>query len=153
MWRNVTWAYEVNDDKEVLMSIYQNGSRPDLKLTEATVQEIQLELIRRTNYNFFEGQRVAADLQRQPNLWRGVLLTRPGSSQVSGLITLRDLEDNIWNADTLYILATDEAAAQRLAELGETWQADDIVIHTMEATGLAVGDSRPPGPLVTMWWD
>jgi hypothetical protein len=47
-------------------------------LRQATVQDIQLELIRRTTFNTFDGERVCEILKRHRNLWRAVLFDRPG---------------------------------------------------------------------------
>ena len=47
-------------------------------LGDATVQEIQLELIRRTRFNAFDGERVTASLIRHRELWMAVLLDRQG---------------------------------------------------------------------------
>src|SRR5436305_1571424 len=46
-------------------------------LRDATVQEIQLELIRRTRFNAFDGERVLASLLEHRDLWLAVLLDRP----------------------------------------------------------------------------
>lgn len=85
---------------------------PPLTLRDATVQDIQLELIRRTKFNTFDGEQVCELLARYRGHWRAVLLDRPGVPNykvpshllTSGLIKLRDLDDNIWNADTLFVL-------------------------------------------------
>ena len=85
---------------------------PDLLLRNATVQEIQLELIRRTSFNALDGEKVYASLLRNRGLWLACLLDRPGLPDyqtprqllTSGLIKLRDLADNFWNADHLFIL-------------------------------------------------
>ena len=82
---------------------------PSLFLRDASVQEIQLELIRRTHFNAFEGERIYASLMKHRSLWLAVLLDRPGMANhdepglllISGLIKLRDLPDNLWNADIL----------------------------------------------------
>jgi hypothetical protein len=80
-----------------------------ISLRDATVQDIQLELIRRTRFNDFDGEKVCASLLRHRDLWRAALLDRPGVPNYAeptillagGLIKLRDLSDDIWNADTL----------------------------------------------------
>jgi len=128
-------------------------------LTEATVQEIQLELIRRHEHNNFYGEEVAADLMAHQEWWDAVLMDVLGlASQYgipgAGLIKLRDLPYNLWNVDTLYVLATDEDSARRLAELGDQWLADSAIVHDEEDTGRALGTSGVRGRrLVTMWWD
>ena len=47
-------------------------------LREATVQEIQLELIRRTKFNAFDGERIHASLMKHRTYWQAVLLDRRG---------------------------------------------------------------------------
>lgn len=49
-----------------------------LRLRDATVQDIQLELIRRTTFNALDGERVCASLLKHRQLWTAVLLDRPG---------------------------------------------------------------------------
>ena len=94
-----------------LAAIKRNATMNDsLLLREATVQEIQLELIRRTTFNAFDGERIYASLMKHRAYWQAVLLDRPGLANyqkpgrllMSGLIKLRDLDDNLWNADQLF---------------------------------------------------
>ena len=113
---------------------------PDLLLRNATVQEIQLELIRRTSFNALDGEKVYASLLRNRGLWLACLLDRPGLPDyqtprqllTSGLIKLRDLADDFWNADHLFILTeTREQARQMKAIIdeedwgGEVWLTED----------------------------
>lgn len=119
-----------------------------LSLIQATVQDIQLELIRRQQFNNFDGERVVADLLTHRDWWQAVLMDG------LDLIKLRDLNDNIWHTDTLYILATDARNAYRLAELAEDWEADTVEVYEREATGQRLGDSGiEEQRLVEMWWD
>ena len=79
----------------------------------------------------FDGERVYASLLQHRDLWLAVLLDRPGianyaeptSLLMSGLIKLRDLPDDCWNADTLYILTTSHTQAEELARIAhdEDW--------------------------------
>jgi hypothetical protein len=131
-----------------------------LLLTEATVQEIQLELIRRTRYNAFDGERVAAALNAHPDLWEAVLLDRPGVAQpgqlpTAGLIKLRDLSSNHWNADTLYILCPDPARARLLGAIIETedWGGMVRVLDNEAAVERALGGTGRPHAIVEVWWD
>lgn len=49
---------------------------------------------------------------------------------------------------------TREDSAHRLAELGDQWLADSVIVHDEEDTGRALGTSGVWGRrLVTMWWD
>lgn len=135
----------------------------DLLLREATVQEIQLELLRRTTFNALDGERVLASLEKHRQLWLAALLDRPGRPNyakpkhllTSGLIKLRDLDDNIWNADMLYILTRTRKAAKELARIadeeewcGEVWTCDD-----QDELDDALGSGRQEYGLVTVWWD
>jgi hypothetical protein len=118
------------------------------RLTEATVQEIQLELIRRHQHNYFEGEDVAEDLMAHREWWEAVLMDTSAR-----LIKLRDLEKNLWNVDTLYILATNEHSARRLAKLGERWSADSVTVYDEEETNWELGGGIEEQRLVTVWWD
>src|SRR5258708_970004 len=95
-----------------------------MRLRDATVQDIQLELIRRTKFNTFDGERVCELLHTHRGLWRAVLSDQPGVPNyimpgtllTSGLIKRRDLEYNIWNADKLFVLTKTAADARALAD-------------------------------------
>ena len=130
-------------------------------LTEATVQEIQLELIRRTQYNAFDGERIFATLQAHRDLWEAVLLDsfglsrRGGGLPPSGLIKLRDLSGNYWNVDTLYVLCPDAASARQLGEMAETEGWGEMVqVHDDEKeVQSALGGTGRPHAIVSVWWD
>src|SRR5580658_8239217 len=108
-------------------------------LREATVQEIQLELIRRTKFNAFDGERIYASLMKHRAYWQAVLLDRPGLANyqkprhllMSGLIKLRDLDDNIWNADKLFILNAKRKQAVQLARIieEEDWGGEKPILY------------------------
>jgi hypothetical protein len=123
-----------------------------LPLTEASVQEIQLELIRRKQFNSFDGRKIVASLRRHRSLWRAVLMDRSGGLD---LIKLRDLSDNYWNVDELFIMTDTYSQAcelQRIAE-DEQWQADTTQLTESEsARSRALGTSQP-GFIVSFWWD
>lgn len=136
---------------------------PELLLRDATVQEIQLELIRRTRFNDFHGDRVCELLNRYHGHWRAVLLDRPGAPNYNrpghlltgGLIKLRDLKDNIWNADTLYVLTHTPAQAQELAAAFEEagMGAMPQLYDDRAETDMALGTGRREYGLLTVWWD
>ena len=127
-----------------------------IPLATATVQDIYLELIRRSEHNAFHGERVLADLLAHRQDWQAVLFDTYGLGTDRGLparlIKLRDMASNDYNADTLYILAVHEEAAQRLATLAESWGGEPR-IYSQEETERALGTSRTNGRLVQMWWD
>ena len=104
-----------------------------VSLREASVQEIQLELIRRTSFNALNGESVIASLLKHRTLWQAALLDRPGLPNysepgfllIAGLIKLRDLPYNFWNADTLFILTPTRQAAEQLASLRSSSLPDE----------------------------
>ena len=64
------------------------------KISEA--QQLQLDVIAKTNFNSFNGREIAAWLKENHKMWRTVLLPLD-------FISLRDLDAGHWHADTLYI--------------------------------------------------
>lgn len=130
------------------------------RLGEASCQEIQLELIRRLRFNAFDGARVAAALLEHRDLWQAVMMDRvsisnPGRLPALGMVKLRDLPDNDWNVDTLYILTRDQAAAEKLAEIFNMrkWGGMVSVHAEPEDVDNALGGAEPGQAIVTIWWD
>lgn len=134
-----------------------------LALGEATVQDIQLELLRRTRFNDLDGARLCDSLQKHRSLWKAVLLDRPGLANfhgqgmllTSGLIKLRDLSRNIWNADQLFILTPSPEDARALATIAtdEDWGGEVTVHEDRRATDMALGFGRQTYGLLSIWWD
>ncbi len=134
-----------------------------LTLRDASVQDIQLELIRRTSFNAFNGERIYASLLRHRDLWLACLLDRPGVVnyakrtllRTAGLIKLRDLPDNYWNADDLFILTATHEQARQLARIAEEedWAGEIRVVEDQEEIDNALGTGRDEYGLVTIWWD
>ena len=134
-----------------------------LPLREASVQDIQLELLRRTSFNALDGERVCASLLKHRQLWSAALLDRPGVANyaepslllMGGLIKLRDLPDNIWNADTLFILTPTRREAEQLAQIAqdEDWGGEVQVFKELAETYRALGTGRQEYGLLSIWWD
>jgi len=135
-----------------------------LLLRKATVQEIQLELIRRTSFNAFDGERIYASLMKHRAYWQAVLLDRPGLANyqkprhllMMGLIKLRDLDDNLWNADQLFILTATREQAVQLARIieEEDWGGEKpIVYDDQEEIDSSLGVGRQEYGLLSIWWD
>ena len=129
-------------------------------LKAATVQDIQLELIRRTTHNEMNGERLVRSLVAHRDLWESVILdrmafSRPGKLPVSGLIKLRDLAYNFWNVDTLYVLTPDAASAKSLAKVAkkDKWGGMLSVHADQEDVDSALGSGREERAVVVVWWD
>src|SRR4051794_18433526 len=134
-----------------------------LSLRDASVQEIQLELLRRTSFNALDGERIVASLRKHRDLWLAALLDRQGLPDyekphrllTSGLIKLRDLDGNFWNADTLFLLTRKRSQARRLAQIAEEedWAGEVYVVEDQEEIDRALGTGRQEYGLLTVWWD
>ena len=127
-------------------------------LPEATVQEIQLELIRRTRFDAFDGERVVADLLAHRDLWTAAMMdrfcfSRPGKLPSIGLIKLRDLADNFWNVDTLYVLTPDGKTASQLAQIADNWGGEARVHDAVDEVEEALGAYGMEAAVVSVWWD
>lgn len=134
-----------------------------LLLRNATVQEIQLELIRRTRFNAFDGERIYAGLIKHRAYWQAVLLDRPGVPNYQkpghlpmlGLIKLRDLDDDFWNADHLFILTAKREHAAHLARTieEEDWGGEKPILYDQDDIDSALGIGRQECGLLSIWWD
>jgi hypothetical protein len=133
-------------------------TKPALLLRDATVQEIQLELIRRSRPGEFPGERVVADLTAHPELWEAAMMdtfcfSNSGKLPRIGLIKLRDLPENFWNADSLYILTPDVASARALVEIAEHWGGMVLLHDDLEEVQGALGGTGHDQAVVSVWWD
>src|SRR5262249_50372364 len=105
-----------------------------------------------------------ASLMKHRAYWQAVLLDlpgeanyqRPGHLLMSGLIKLRDVDDNIWNADQLFILTAKREQAVQLARIieEEDWGgAQPVVYSNHEEMDSALGTGRQEHGLLSIWWD
>ncbi|MCE7987509.1 MAG: hypothetical protein DYG89_40605 [Caldilinea sp. CFX5] len=129
-------------------------------LTEATVQEIQLELIRRIQFNAFDGEEVVDSLQRHRNLWLAAVMESSYGSGIhhlsgAGLLKLRDLPLNIWHVDTLYVLMENAQKAHEFARIidEEGWGEEIQIIEDENEVQRALGGGEPGHAIVSVWWD
>ena len=119
--------------------------------------------MRRTRFNALDGERVCASLLRHRDLWTAALLDRPGVPNyaepgrllMAGLIKLRDLPDNFWNADTLFVLTPTRQAAEELARFieQEDWGGEVYIYDKQDEIDRALGTGRQEYGLLSVWWD
>ncbi len=138
---------------------------PDPTLAELSVQDIELELIRRRRFNAFDGARIADSLERHSQLWLAAHMDRFGLGRTAhpdwfpqgSLIKLRDLRSNRWNVDTLVVLTADIGGAGELANIArvENWCADELAVQedTEEEIAAALGRSSLGFGVFSAWWD
>lgn len=116
--------------------------------TVTKIQAIQLDLMRRSSYNDFEGEQVASDLLNHRRLWCAAILDRLGDD---ALIKLRDIDENYWNADTVYLLSSG-ADDRNLTRLARTWHADAVYWVNAADAGQMLGTSDN-FRILEVWWD
>jgi hypothetical protein len=114
-------------------------------------QEFQLELIARTNFNFCNGKRVAELLRENRHMWRAAMMPLD-------LLSLRDMDDGSWHADTLYIYVQEGYQSQLEELVREQFHADEVqwiggatavdMLGTNE-DGLA----KKSHVILSVWWD
>lgn len=131
------------------------------RLGDATVQEIQLEMFRRSVASNFDVDGFIAVLLDNRELWRGAISDRLGVNegghwlQPSSLIKLRDIDQNTWNADALYVLCPDRAAGDALiAKLPmERFACMATVDADARVVDRALGGEEDGVVIVRFWWD
>ena len=133
-----------------------------LLLTQASVQEIMLELIRRRRFNDFRGPRVVASLRRHRDLWRACLFRSDGLPPKDGamlgamsLFNLRDIPDDRWNADSLYVSCDTADQARAVLELAKAdrWHADATALHDDALQVSSTLADSGPAAVAEFWWD
>jgi len=119
---------------------------PAKKISEA--QQIQLDIIAKTNFNFFHGERIAKWLAENHKMWRAVLLPLD-------FISLRDLGDGHWHADTLYIYPEDGWQFELEEVMKEQFSADETRWIGGETAVDMLGDSEVSDKsyvILEAWW-
>lgn len=115
-----------NTSLETQASVYMASGLPPV-----TPQELVLKLIELSRFNQFDGPTIARDLMKHRELWDAALLhgDPPG-------LTLRDLDSNYYNADTLVLLTSVERY-EALKTVVTEWMADTLSVY--DAKGLQTG--------------
>lgn len=109
-------------------------------------QRIVLNLMKRSSYNEFDGERVVRDLNSEADLWNAAYMLADGAP----LLPLRDLPEGYHNVSTLYLMSSG-LNDEKLVALARTWRADEVEwLPDDEATQL-MGGGR--GHVLRVWWD
>jgi hypothetical protein len=130
----------------------------DRLLKDATVQELNLELMKRGSFNSFDGEKIVKSLQDHPDLWIGAMMVQESVGE-QDLISLRDMNNpkygyDAWNIGTLFISAKQgkEKELEQLAKSDE-WSADEIDYIKPDKLGSMLGTGRPTFQVLRVWWD
>lgn len=134
-----------------------DSTQSEKSLAEMTVQDIYLELIRRTQFNEFDGEKVYGSLMLHRDLWQAVIMESAfgAGMEPAGLMKLRDISQDFWHVDTLYILTADSATAHKFVEIieAEGWAEEITIYDDEEDVQEAFGDSGAQGAIISIWWD
>jgi hypothetical protein len=84
-----------------------------------------------------------------------VAVSNPGHLTALGMRKLRDLPQDDWNVDTLYILTRNRANADRLAKIFNLLDWGGMVdVHAdYDDVDSALGGAQPKQSVVSIWWD
>lgn len=134
-------------DVKIEFTISPVLQQAEKKISEA--QNFQLEVIARTNFNSFNGKRIAEWLRENRRMWRSVLLPLD-------FISLRDMADGHWQADTLYIYPEDGYGFTLEEILKEQFRADETQWIGGESAMDMLGTSEIEDTsyvILSAWWD
>lgn len=131
---------------------------------EKNIQDIQFELMEHASFNNFDGRQVVASLKKNPDLWKGVVMDRADycteshdgfAGPIINLIKLRDIGENYWNVDTLFVLPKGgkEDELEKLANA--EWGADEVGwVGGKEAAGMLGASSlKNDKQILRVWFD
>ena len=135
------------------------------ELADFSVQELQFELMRRASGDGYNANKMIAFLLEHQPLWDAVLMDRihlfwnsaVRSIKLPALYKLRDLPDNYWNVDKLYVLTPDEASRDALIAAGrerELWGISLEIFSAAKCQRMLTRCHLPESYRVfTNWWD
>lgn len=112
-------------------------------------QQALFALYRKSSFNSFDGDQVVDDLIAHPDWWQAAHMPSDGHA-------LRDLPDDFYHVDTLYLLAA-SGHESKLEALAHTWNADEVDWLPPEQAGKHLGEgsarTRTPRLVLRVWWD
>ena len=120
---------------------------PSKKISEA--QRIQLEVISHTNFNLFDGRKITKLLEENHRMWQSVLMPLD-------FISLRDMQNGRWHADTLYIYPEDGYQFELEELVREQFNADEIHWTAGSDAVDMLGTTEAEDKLYVIlqaWWD
>jgi hypothetical protein len=134
---------------DIKPSFIISTSSQQIPKTISDAQKIQLDVIARTNFNFFDGKRIVELLKENYGMWRAVLMPLD-------LISLRDMEEGRWHADTLYIYPEDGYQFQLEELVREQFNADEIQWIASSTAVDLLGTTEVEHKsqvILSVWWD
>jgi|SRR5450759_1859077 len=108
-------------------------------------QELQFELMKKASFNNFHAEQVIRDLKANTHLWDAALMDQPN------LIKLRDLPEDIWNVNTLYILTG--IKSDQLSELARLWNPSSLRWIEGDEASIRLGAYVSGDYILCIWWN
>lgn len=137
------------------------------------VQRLNFRLMELASFNRYDGPKVVKDLLDHRELWQACIMDRGSYSEASiinkiessyfiNLIKLRDMSrdcvkrlgEQIWNIDTLFILAPKSLEKKKeLLKLSKTWLADEVKWMEPKRASYYLGGAPKGTKILQVWWD
>jgi len=116
------------------------------------LQKLQLDIIAHTSFNSLDGRKIKELLLENCQLWRAVII------HGKEFLLLRELENDIWMADTIYILARVGSESQLEELVTENFEADEVHWVRDEMALVLFRNmenylEQNPPPVLSVWWD
>jgi len=126
--------------------------RTDPELNISKIQDLQLKVIAHITHNNCDGRKIEKLLRENHRLWRAVMMPN------KQLYPLRDMEDGLWSADTLYMLPREGKESELEELVKEQFNADEInwigSDQSLELLGYWKKDNVQNSKLLlSVWWD
>jgi hypothetical protein len=109
-----------------------------MKISDA--QKLQLDVIRSVRFNAFDGEKIARDLEANPEAWVSAIM-------IPDLVALRDLPENVFNVCTLFVYTKTPRA---FLHVFQDWNCDEA--ESLGTGGLGTSPLLP-GSILRFWWD
>ena len=128
------------------------GKQTNSGLGITEIQDLQLQIIALTSHNNFVGRKINKLLRENRHLWRAVMMPP------IELYPLRDMEEGLWVADTLYLLPQEGKEFELEELVNEQFNADEITWiggdQALDLLGYWDNDVvLNPRLILSVWWD
>lgn len=115
------------------------------------IQTLIAELIKESSFNNFDGQECVDALLECKEMWKAFMW---GRFEHNELITLRDIDTNSFNADTLYLLVVPGKEEQLENFIRLNLDPDELEWEPKDKAGKLLGSwPQTERSLLRCWWD
>jgi len=108
-------------------------------------QELQFELMKKASFNDFHAEKVIKDLKANTHLWDAALMDQPN------LVKLRDIQADVWNVNTLYILTS--IKSDQLYHLALSWNPSSLRWIEGDEAATRLSSYISGDYILCIWWN